>query len=220
MSLFYHVANVAVKALLMVLTRWRVEGRENVPRTGPLIVVSNHLTYIDPPLLGASIPRKIHFMAKEELFDSLRWRVLVEAYGAFPVKRGQMNREALRRATGALENGWVLGVFPEGKRSPDHRLQEPLPGASLLAAVSRALILPVGISGTENVHGIGFFLRRPRVTVRIGPPFQLPIDGEKRTRARLAQYSESIMSHIAEVLPESYRGDYGRGGDAENDDRD
>ena len=209
MSLFYHVANTAMRTLLIALTRWEVEGRENVPRTGPLIVVANHLTYIDPPLLGASVPRKIHFMAKEELFDSFRWRVIVEAYGAFPVRRGHWNREALRRAAGALDNGWALGLFPEGKRSLDHCLQDPLPGASLLAARTGALILPVGISGAERVNGLGFILERPRITVKIGPPFELPPDEEERTRVRLARYSDCIMEHIAELLPESYRGHYG-----------
>ena len=218
MSLFYNAANTAMSAMLMALTRWEVKGRENVPRTGPLIVVANHLTYLDPPLLGASIPRKIHFMAKEELFESFRWRTLVEAYGAFPVKRGQWNREALRRAAGALDNGWALGLFPEGKRSADHRLQDPLPGASLLAARTGAPILPVGISGTERVNGLGFILERPPITVKIGAPFGLPSDGERRTRVRLARYSDCIMEHIAELLPESYRGHYGPPSRAESDD--
>jgi 1-acyl-sn-glycerol-3-phosphate acyltransferase len=217
MTLFYSVANTAMRTLLIALTRWEVEGRENVPRTGPLIVVANHLTLIDPPLLGASIPRKIHFMAKEELFDSFRWRVIVEAYGAFRVRRGHWNREALRRAAGALDNGWALGLFPEGKRSADHRLQDPLPGASLLAARTGAPILPVGISGTEQVNGLGFILERPRITVRIGAPFALPSDGEKRTRVRLARQSDYIMEHIAELLPESYRGHYGPPSRAESD---
>ena len=218
MSLFYPAANAAMRTLLIALTGWRVEGRENVPRTGPLIIVANHLTYIDPPLLGASIPRKIHFMAKEELFDSLRWRVIVEAYGAFPVKRGQWSREALRHAAGALDNGWALGLFPEGKRSADHGLQAPLPGASLLAARTGAPILPVGISGTERIGGLGFVLERPVITVRIGAPFALPSDGERRTRDRLARYSDYIMEHIAELLPESYRGRYGHPASAESDD--
>lgn len=218
MSLFYNVANITMRTLLIALTKWEVEGRDNVPRTGPLIVVANHLTLIDPPLLGASIPRKIHFMAKEELFDSLRWRVIVEAYGAFPVRRGLWNREALRRAAGALDNGWAVGLFPEGKRSADYRLQDPLPGASLLAARTGAPILPVGISGTEQVNGLGFILERPRITVKIGAPFGLPSDGEKRTRDRLARYSDCIMEHISELLPESYRGDYRPPSCAERDD--
>jgi len=115
---------------------------------------------------------------------------------------------ALRQALAELQNGGVLGMFPEGQRSPNAQLQSPQPGASLLAARSGVPLLPVGISGSERVKGIGFVLHRPQITVTIGRPFLLPSAGDKLTRSRLAQYSDSIMEHIAELLPESYRGIY------------
>lgn len=209
MRLFYDAATTTMKVLLMALTRWRVEGKENVPRTGPLIVVANHHNLIDPPLLGASVPRRISFMAKEELFRSRMVRAIVQGYGAFPVRREQLDRVAMRTALAALQNGGVLGMFPEGKRSPNAQLQSPQPGTSLLAAHSGVPLLPVGITGSEQVKGIGFILHRPQITVTIGCPFLLPSAGEKLTRSRLAQHSDSIMEHIAELLPESYRGAYG-----------
>jgi 1-acyl-sn-glycerol-3-phosphate acyltransferase len=209
MRLFYDAATTTMKVLLVALTRWRVEGKENVPRTGPLIVVANHHNLIDPPLLGASVPRRINFMAKEELFRA-RWvRAIMQGYGAFPVRRGRLDRVAVRTALAALQNGGVLGMFPEGKRSPNAQLQSPQPGTSLLAARSGVPLLPVGITGSEQVKGIGFIRHRPKITVTIGCPFRLPSAGEKLTRSRLAQLSDSIMEHIAELLPESYRGAYG-----------
>ena len=99
-------------------------------------------------------------------------------------------------------------MFPEGQRSPNAQLQSPQPGTSLLAARSGAPLLPVAISGSERVKGIGFVLHRPQITVTIGRPFLLPSAEGKLTRSRLAQYSDSIMERIAELLPQSYRGIY------------
>jgi 1-acyl-sn-glycerol-3-phosphate acyltransferase len=198
-----------MKTLLIAFARWDVEGRENVPRSGPLIIVSNHLNNIDPPLVGASVPRTVHFMAKQELFEKHWVRTIVQAYGAFKVRRGQLDRQSMRQALDKLRDGMVVGMFPEGKRSFNQQLQSPQPGAALIAARSGALILPVGISGSEQMKGFGSIWHRPRITVKIGQPFVLSSAEGRRTHARLAQYSDSIMEHIAELLPESYRGEYG-----------
>jgi 1-acyl-sn-glycerol-3-phosphate acyltransferase len=198
-----------MKALLVALTRWRVEGKENVPRKGPLIVVSNHMTYVDPPLLGASLPRRITFMAKQELFGPSLLGLVVRAYGAFPVRRSGVDRVALRRALEVLKKGEVLGMFPEGKRSSSHQLQEAQSGTAFIAARSGAPIVPVGISGTEQVRGIGFILRRPSIVVRIGRPFNVPSnEADKLNRSGLAQHAELITERIAELLPPSYRGSF------------
>jgi len=207
MRLFYCAATATMKALLVALTRWRVEGKENVPRKGPLIVVSNHMTYVDPPLLGASVPRRITFMAKQELFRPSLMAIIVRAYGAFPVRRDKLDREALRHALEVLNKGEVLGMFPEGKRSFPYQLQEMQPGTAFIAARSGVPIIPVGISGSEQVRGIGFIVRRPRINVRIGHPFTLPSgDNNKASHSRLTQYSDLIMERIAELLPQSYGG--------------
>lgn len=205
---FYTVSTGMMKLALVSLTCWRVNGKENVPRNGPLIVVSNHLSMVDPPLLSASVPRRIVFMAKGELFYS--WgRGFVRAFGAFPVHRGTLDREAIRQAMRVLENGQVLGMFPEGGRNRSHVLEEAEPGAALIALRSGAPILPVGISGTENVKGPGLIFRRPRITVTIGQPFYLSESKERPTRDRWVEATDIIMSHIAEALPSQYRGIYG-----------
>lgn len=196
-----------MKALLLALVRWRVEGKKNVPRKGPLIVVSNHMTYVDPPLLGASVPRRIMFMAKEELFDFSLLGLVVRAYGAFPVRRSGVDRIALRRAFEVLKKGEVLGMFPEGRRSFSNKLLEAQPGTAFIASRSGAPIVPVGISGSEKVRGIGFILRRPSIVVRIGRPFTIPSnDADRPDRSILAQQADLITERIAELLPPSYRG--------------
>ncbi|MEE8470364.1 MAG: lysophospholipid acyltransferase family protein [Dehalococcoidia bacterium] len=205
MGLFYLGATATMKVLLIAFTRWHVEGKENVPRRGPLIIVSNHLSVVDPPLLSASIPRRIEFMAKQELFEPRLMGFVVRSYGAFPIRRGQLDRAAMRRALDGLRSGLVLGMFPEGKRSPNARLQSAQLGASLLAGRSGVPVLPVGITGSEQVRGRGFILRRPRITVNIGRPFSLPTVSEGSTRDRLTQHSDLMMERIAELLPQRYR---------------
>ncbi|MFA4835499.1 MAG: lysophospholipid acyltransferase family protein [Dehalococcoidia bacterium] len=207
---FYTAATATMKVALLSLTRWQVIGKENVPKDGALIVVANHLSVVDPPLLSASVTRRIIFMAKDELFRS--WgRAFVRAFGAFPVKRGTSNRESLRQAMRILDNGQVLGMFPEGKRSLNYAMDRAELGAALIALRSGAQIIPVGIIGAEHIKGLGVIFHRPRITVTIGKPFHLSKSNDQPTRRQLVDSSDLIMSHIAEVLPPNYRGVYSEG---------
>ena len=208
MPWFYYLGTMLMKFLLPLLTRWRVKGKENIPAQGPLIVVANHLSLADPPLLSASIPRRIVFMAKEEAFRHPVQGPLVRGWRSFPVRRGGLDREALHQAQQVLEEGLALGMFPEGRRSATAQMQQGYAGTSLLALRSSAPILPVGITGTERIKGITFLFRRPEITVNIGEPFKPPsIDG-RLTKAQLSLATDFIMGRIAQLLPESYRGFY------------
>jgi len=208
MPWFYYVGRVMVWVLLSLLTRWRVRGKENIPSQGPLLIVANHLNLADSPLLGVSLSRKVVFMAKEELFRSSFSGYFIRSFGAFPVHRGQLDREALRQAGQALAQGQALGMFPEGMRSRGGQLRRAFPGSALIALRSGAPILPVGITGTEKIKGAAWLLRRPQITVNIGHPFHLPPVSSKLTKAELAELTNYIMGHIAELLPLEYRGHY------------
>ena len=210
MPWFYYVGTATMKVLLWTLSRWRVIGQENVPREGPLIVVANHLNLADPPLLSASIPRRIAFMVKQELYYR-HWGVpFVRGFGAFPVHRGRIDREVLQRAEAVLQQGLALGMFPESTRSPNAQMQQAYPGTALIALRTRAPILPVGVVGTEKVRSVrSLVLGHPDITVTIGKPFLLPGSENGATKAELRELTDFIMSHIAELLPESYRGFYG-----------
>jgi 1-acyl-sn-glycerol-3-phosphate acyltransferase len=186
--------------------RWEITGVDKIPRDGPLILVSNHLSLLDPPLLGASLPRRIRFMAKAELFDS--WAgIFISLYGAFPVHRFEADLQALRTARRILGNGEVLGMFPEGHRSAGAGLIQAHPGTALIALQSGAPLLPVAITGTEEIHSIHSALSRPRIRVTIGTPFLLPT-GERVSTERVRAASDEIMARIAALLPASYRGAY------------
>lgn len=197
-----------MRLLLLLLTRWRVRGRDNIPGQGPLLIVANHLNLADPPLLGVSLSRKVVFMAKEELFRSRLSGYFVRSFGAFPVHRGRMDREALRQAKRVLADGLALVMFPEATRSKNAQLQPAFPGSALIALHSGAPILPVGITGTEKIEGVAWILRRPVITVNIGHPFYLPSVNSRLTKVQMAELTNFIMGRIAELLPPEYRGNY------------
>jgi len=205
---FYYVVRGLLIGLFKLLTRWQVKGRENVPEEGPVLVVANHLNLADPPLLGVSISRKVIFMAKEELFNSSLSAYFVSGLGSFPVHRGGLDRRALRSSKQVLDDGLALAMFPEATRSRNARLKEGMPGSALIACRSGVPILPVGITGTEQIRGLGWLFRRPHLTVNIGRPFLLPPMEGKLSREKLVEYTEQIMRRIAGLLPPEYRGVY------------
>ena len=207
----YYTGRFLIKVVLLLLTRWRVLGRENIPDDGSLLIVANHLNLADPPLIRASINRKTVFMAKEDLFNQSFSGYIVRNSGAFPVRRGGLDRKALQEAEQWLAKGMAVVMFPEGKRSKNAQLQPAFPGSALIASRLGVAILPVGIAGTEHIKGKTWWLHRPRITVNIGQPLYPPTANGKRSRAELAQLTDSIMEKIAALLPLEYRGHYAGG---------
>lgn len=203
---FYDIAVPTVTAFFHICSRWQVNGRENVPDEGPFIVVANHTTMFDPPLLAVSLRRQVAFMAKEELFRIRAVSSLISRLGVFPVRRGKIDRATLRAAEDVLAGGKALGLFPEGSRSEGGQLQPANVGPVVIAHRCRVPLLPVGIIGTRLLAGRVGLLRRPRVTVNIGRLFSL--DGASSKLDRV-ENSRCLMERIAELLPPEYRGVYG-----------
>ena len=206
-SWFYYVGRWLSWLAFRLLTDWDVRGRENIPAAGPLLIVANHMNNADPPLIAISVPRKMIFMAKEELFRSRFSGYFVGRFGSFPVYRGRLDLAAMRRSKKVLEKGWGLVMFPEGMRSQIGCMIEAFPGSAMIAAHNEVTILPVGITGTEKMVGKLWFFQRPRVTVNIGKPFTLPHRG-KRTKEMLQDMTTEMMCRITELIPEQYHGYY------------
>jgi 1-acyl-sn-glycerol-3-phosphate acyltransferase len=204
----YYILIVSAKILIYLTTRYTLLGKENVPRKGPVLVLSNHLSVADPVLIGASTGRKVIFMAKEELFKNFFVNYIIRSFGAFPVYRSNVNLEALRKANAVLKNGQLLGMFPEGKRSQEAVLKQAFMGSALVARRNQVTILPIAITGSEKIRGFGWIWHRPKITLKIGRSFALPDTQNQFGRDQLNEDIRYIMKHIAELLPEGYRGIY------------
>lgn len=164
-----------VSPMLHSYLRGRIEGAENVPVQGPLIVVSNHASDFDPPILSAVVRRPVSYMAKEELFEVPVLRRAIALYGAYPVKRGSPDRSAIRAAMAQLENGWAIGIFLTGTRTIDGRIDQAKLGAAMIAAKMQVPLLPVSLWGTQAIVQKGKLLPRSvPITVRIGSVIEPP----------------------------------------------
>ncbi len=207
-ALLYYIVHSVVRFLFLLLTSRRIEGRRNIPPKGAVIFVSNHLELVDSPLLWTGLGRRIYFMAKSELFDSKIVSFFMTRFGAFPVSKNCADRRALTKARQLLAEGQALLIYPEGMRSHSHKIKLAFHGAAFIAAGSGVPIVPIGVNGTEQIRGIGWILRRPRLNIKVGKPFRLPpIEGYK-TKARLSRQTDVIMEHITDLLPDKYRGYY------------
>lgn len=205
------------RALARCLTRVRVDGDASViPRTGPVILASNHISNADAVLIGAwltpRLGRRIHWLGKKEMFEWPLVGWMVRNGGVVPVDRGGADVEAFRLAQRVLEAGHVLMVFPEGTRSPTGELQVPKDGLSMLALRTDATIVPIGVSNTDRVWKKGSFLPRPggHATMRIGEPFRLPdvLPAGLGRKAQKTEATTAIMRRIAALVDERHRGAY------------
>lgn len=178
----YHLFKWSVVApMFQVYFQGSIEGSDQVPQKGPLVVVSNHASYFDPPIISNCVGRPVAFMAKEELFNVPVLKQGIRLYGAYPVKRGASDRAAIRGALNVLNQGWAVGIFLEGTRTPDSRIHAPKLGAALIAAKAQAPLLPVCLQGTNHILPPG--KRWPQivpVTVRIGEVIPPPSVTDKK----------------------------------------
>jgi 1-acyl-sn-glycerol-3-phosphate acyltransferase len=173
---------------LLQLWRFRVEGAENVPRSGPLIVASNHVSYMDPVALGVASPRPIAYMAKLELFSIPVLGPLIGRLNAYPVDRKRSSLVGIKKSVEILRGGNAIGIFPQGTRvfSGEGTARE---GVALLASLGKAPVVPARIFGSQAV------LRFHQIKVAFGKPLRLPAD-RKASREDLANFTAEVMNSI------------------------
>ena len=192
---FYTFARAICRGYFAIFHRWQVLGKENVPMDGPVLILSNHISLLDPPSVGSGTDRQVTIMAKEELFRVPLFGGMIRALGAFPVKRGAGDRAALRLALGLLEDGKCLLMFPEGTRSKTGELEEGQTGAAFFALRSQAVVVPTAIVG-------GYRLFR-RTKIVYGKPLDISeFRNSKSNKQTLADLTEHIMSAIEELIRE------------------
>ncbi|RME32764.1 MAG: 1-acyl-sn-glycerol-3-phosphate acyltransferase [Thermoflexia bacterium] len=194
--------------LVRVLVRVEAVGLERIPPSGPLLLINNHINFLDPVLSYLLAPRHLVGFSKFENFAHPLLGPLVRFGDAIPVRRGTADLPAIRAALDALERGEVLLIDPEGTRSHHGRLQPARTGVVLLALRSSAPILPVAIWGQERFWENLRRLRRTRVWMRVGYPFHLRADGERASREEREAMTREVMWQLAALLPAPYRGAY------------
>ena len=201
-SCFYSFACFLIGIFARIVFRLHIIGHENIPRAGGIIVASNHLSYLDIPLLGYSIGRDADYMAKKELFSIPGLGLLIRILGGFPVDRERLDKSTIREAIKRLKSGRVLVIYPEGTRSPNGRLQPAKPGVGMIVRMSGAKVIPVAVTGTDKALPRGsWMVRRAHITIEFGKPidFSSMIEntGEK---GDIEKITKIIMENISTLI--------------------
>jgi len=208
----YEVIHPVVSPVAKAIWRPTIEGLDNVPRDGGLLIASNHLSFVDSVVIPIVAPRKVVFMAKAEYFDNPLSRAWFEGLGMVPVDRDDTRAAvaSLDIALDVLRKGEAFGIYPEGTRSRDGRLYRGRTGVAELALTARVPVVPVGLRGTQDIQPIGTRVpRRAKVTVRFGTPLDFTgrFDGVPRGRAR-REATDEIMRSIQQLSGQEEAGTY------------
>ncbi|NDJ17080.1 lysophospholipid acyltransferase family protein [Myxacorys almedinensis] len=197
----YHLFKWSVVApALHSYFQGRIYGAEGIPRQRRLLVVSNHASDFDPVLLSCAVGRPVAYMAKEELFRVPVLKQAIQAYGAYPVKRGSADRSAMKAAIASIESGWATGVFLDGTRTSDGRIHEPKLGAAWIAAKTNSPLLPVSLWGTQHIFQKGSALPRPaRITIRIGELVAPPQTSDRATLEAVTQRCANVINSLLDL---------------------
>ena len=199
-ALWYRVTRAFFRLVFSTLWPLRIEGAENVPKEGAAVIVCNHLSMIDPFVVGYAANRLVSFMAKQELFGIPFVGFWIRKIGAFPVDRSRRDPASLRTALTVLKEGEILGMFPEGTRSTTGEMQELRTGAARLAARTRTPIIPAAVRNTNHALPPGKFIRPARIAVRFGQPFELTELYERNDKGEEMERALAMMKERIEAL--------------------
>jgi 1-acyl-sn-glycerol-3-phosphate acyltransferase len=205
--MLYATCKLIAVVLMKLLFRLETHGTENVPARGPLLIVANHSSVLDPPLVGGAAPRRLTFLAKAELFRVPGFGALIRRLGAQPLRRDGADASALRAAQRALHDGGALLVFPEGTRGDEGILRPAKPGAALLAMQTGVPVVPAYVSGSGRAWPRGRRLPRPaKVVVTFGAPFTFERAAGADRKAQYEAASRRMMAAIAQIKDDVVRG--------------
>ena len=205
----FHVVNQTIKLLTHVLCKIDARELTKVPPHGPLILVSNHVNFLEIPILVTHLqPRRITGFVKKETWDNPMLGWLFDIWGGIPIRRGEADLGAIRCGLKALREGYIVAITPEGTRSGNGMLLHAHPGLVTLALHSQAPLLPLVFYGNETFHQNYRRLRRTDFHIVVGQPFYLQSKGSKITRETRQQMASEVMYQLAALLPPMYRGVY------------
>lgn len=209
MTLAFHIVNNTIKGLTRLFCRIDDAQFERIPTSGPLILVANHINFLEVPLMYTHLqPRPIAGFSKIENWENPFLKYIFNLWGAIPLQRGEADIDALKQALAALAAGKILAIAPEGTRSGNGLLQRGRPGVVPLALRSGAPLLPIVYYGGENFRRNVVRMRRTDFHISVGQPFYVKTNGVKVSRQVRQQIVDEIMYQIAALLPQAYRGCY------------
>lgn len=191
-NMFYKFTKALLRLLYRLLFHLKAKGKDYVPTEGGVILCSNHISLLDPPAIGIMLKRRVRFMAKEELFRIPVLGPVIQALGAFPVKRNGVTKETIRTAFHLLRDGEIMGIFPEGARNKDSTVAAKK-GAAMIALRSGAAVVPVAVIGQYKLF------RQTKVVY--GPPIDMS-DLLEQGSESLTLATERIMEHIHYIIRE------------------
>ncbi len=186
----YEVGRIIVRSFFSVFFKVEVIGVDRIPKKGGVILCCNHISNFDPPLLGAFVKRRIHYMAKQELFKIPLFNSLIKTLGAFPVRRGMSDKRALKTAMNLLKEGHIVGLFPEGTRSRNGVLKKGLAGAGFIALRTDATVIPCAIIGPY----------KPFQKVKIVYGEAINFSQLRNEKASAEEATALIMEHIRKLI--------------------
>ena len=193
---FYTIVRWGLNIIFLGMYRLHVEGREHIPSEGAVIIAPNHKSYFDPPLVGVAIKKRVvHYMAKEELFRNPFFGWILRQFGTFPVKRGSVDRTAVRQAVKELKNGNALGIFPEGTRIKRSGLGRFHSGMASLALMTGTPVIPVAIVGSADMPH-----KKGPLAVLIGMPIQ--VKKQKAGSEEVEALNEAVKKEIQKLTDE------------------
>ena len=195
--IYQFVSQVIIFPIYKFLFRGILIGRENIPKQGSFILVSNHGSLLDPPLLGHAVGRNISFMAKSELFRIPLLGFIIKACGAYPVKRGIADKNTIKIACEKLSNNNSIGIFIDGTRQKDGRVNKPKQGAALLAFKNQKLLVPVAIINSHNLVRFRFFIPFfTKIVIKVGKPIYPPRVSSKDELVTLTSYLQDCINNL------------------------
>lgn len=199
---FYRFIQLVVRALFPVVGRVEVEGLENIPGEGPFLLVANHQSYLDPMIIQTVVRREVYTMAKSTQFSDRLTGGILRRLKSFPVRRFETDPQAVRIALRRLREGYGVGIYIEGERSWDGRLQPPRLGALRLILKAGVPVVPCGVSGAYDVWPRwDRALKHGRVRVIIGPPMRFPqLDSKPEREAALPEVGARLMTTLEELV--------------------
>jgi len=198
MKIIYPIGWFLSRSTAEILGGLKIYGRENVPKTGGFILAPNHISYYDPPFVGCCINRPIHFFAKYELFKNSFFGAILRRVNALPVKRGVVDRQALKMAIEVIKQGSGLTMFPEGTRSKTDKLLKPKPGLGLIARHAECPIVPAFILNTNKLKSC--FFRKNRVHISFGKPLSANwVKSFEKKKEDYLAISNTVLEKISEL---------------------